>query len=578
MSETQTSFLRLDDLYRMTAHIYGDRNSARTKEATFAHFVEVCGMLTVHDRRKKREHFDITDALCKALGWYFPLLAKLRIRSVESLLFRKFPGVCPYCREVPHNEAKCKLVKGTESTVSHAEVTEIFERDWESRPRGLDEWQLMFNRIYPRNLNESGRSTIGLLEELGELAEAVRVFNAHPHYFLGEAADAFSYIMGIANEHQMREAQDDREFSFEREFLSRYPGLCTQCGSRVCICPSIPAATVGRMAKELDIRNEEALFVTDAQEFERQGKAAAQAALESVGGYLGLAEKLPFDRGDANHGLVQLCLKMAAAVEQSTPSLAQTLRAEALKIGDAANIPGTHREGLPVDELLNTLRDVWKELDDQHRAEIKDAGGLAGELVEILDTVRVLFVFCNPETGADQLKLHAEQRAIKESLRRGPHSNKFKLDDLPAATTNDLRRSLLSEKFDIIHFSGHASEDYLIFEDENNSAVEVPISAVANLVREYPSVKCVILNACESVKALKVPISPVTIGMDETIPDQTAIEFSRGFYDALAAGKTMKRAFDEGIFAVQLSGKDSSFIRIIEAPHSAVRGYATDSP
>lgn len=47
--------LRLDDLYRMTAFIYGDRNSTRPKEATFAHFVEVCGMLTVHDRGKRKE-------------------------------------------------------------------------------------------------------------------------------------------------------------------------------------------------------------------------------------------------------------------------------------------------------------------------------------------------------------------------------------------------------------------------------------------------------------------------------------------------------------------------------------------
>src|SRR5690606_1182043 len=122
---------------------------------------------------------------------------------------------------------------------------------------------------------------------------------------------------------------------------------------------------------------------------------------------------------------------------------------------------------------------------------------------------------------------------------------------------SDLRRTLLSDEFDIIHFSGHADQHYLVFEDEKNSAVDVPIGAVAKLVGEYPSVKCVILNACESSKSLTVPISPVTIGMDEKIPDDTAIEFSRGFYDALAAGRTIKRAFDEGIHAVSLAGQDS---------------------
>ena len=318
--------IRLDTLYKMTAHIYADRNSVRSKEATFAHFVETCGMLTLHDRRKKRENLSISDALCKALGWYFPLMAKMRIESVESLIFRKFPGVCPYCREAPHNEARCKLVKGTASTVDHASVSEIYAQNFPHRPNSLDAWQEMFGSIYPRNLNEIGRSTIGLMEELGELAEAIRVFDDHPHYFLGEAADTFSYLMGVANEHKLREAEQDRQFSYEREYIARYPGLCTQCGSRICICPAVPAATIGRMAKELNIGPSERVFIEDPAKFFLEGDEASQAAFESVGGYEGLIQTLPFDRGDANRGLMKLCLRMAQIVEPATPDLANSLR------------------------------------------------------------------------------------------------------------------------------------------------------------------------------------------------------------------------------------------------------------
>ena len=60
---------------------------------------------------------------------------------------------------------------------------------------GLNEWQLMFQEIYPRESDDRWRSTIGLFEELGELAEAIRVFDKYPMYFLGEAADIFSYLM-----------------------------------------------------------------------------------------------------------------------------------------------------------------------------------------------------------------------------------------------------------------------------------------------------------------------------------------------------------------------------------------------
>ena len=46
---------RLDELYKMVAHIYSSQSTHRNVNSTFAHFVEVCGMLTIHDRAKKRE-------------------------------------------------------------------------------------------------------------------------------------------------------------------------------------------------------------------------------------------------------------------------------------------------------------------------------------------------------------------------------------------------------------------------------------------------------------------------------------------------------------------------------------------
>jgi hypothetical protein len=91
-------------------------------------------------------------------------------------------------------------------------------------------------------------------------------------YLLGEAADTFSYLMGIANEHQLKLEMDDQKFSLEDEFLRRYPGLCPQCGFTVCVCPAVPDATVGRMAKELEIGGEEDLFIADPGSFVKGGR------------------------------------------------------------------------------------------------------------------------------------------------------------------------------------------------------------------------------------------------------------------------------------------------------------------
>jgi len=98
----------------------------------------------------------------------------------------------------------------------------------------------MFDAIYERDVNDlnSGRSTLGLFEELGELAEAVRVFEKHPKYFAGEVADVFSYIMGIANECGLKRQMDDKPpFDFESEFLLRYPGICYSVAMRSVFAP-----------------------------------------------------------------------------------------------------------------------------------------------------------------------------------------------------------------------------------------------------------------------------------------------------------------------------------------------------
>jgi NTP pyrophosphatase (non-canonical NTP hydrolase) len=257
--------ISLDDLYKMVSYIYSEQNAHRPASSTFAHFVEVCGMLTVHARSKKREGVTFLDSFSKALGWYFPLLAKFRISSLEEIVFRKYPYVCPYCRLSRHDDNVCKTTRGTARAVDHAALRAAYQANSAHRPSGISQWQKMFQAIYPRGVDDarSGRSVLGLFEELGELAEAVRVFDRHPKYFAGEAADVFSYLMGLANEFMLTENQNDRQFDLEEEFIKRYPGLCVQCGCAVCVCPLVPESTVGRMAKEIAVSSDEQLFLLD---------------------------------------------------------------------------------------------------------------------------------------------------------------------------------------------------------------------------------------------------------------------------------------------------------------------------
>jgi nucleoside phosphorylase/NTP pyrophosphatase (non-canonical NTP hydrolase) len=220
----------------------------------------------------------------------------------------------------------------------------------------------MFNDIYERDTvtANTGRSTLGLLEELGELAEAVRVFEKHPKYFAGEAADVFSYLMGFANEYQLRLQIDNQPaFDFERAFLLRYPGLCMQCGYPVCICPSIPESTVGRMAKELDLTSLNELFALEHCEAEARGSQIGSSVLQELGGLPAIAHKLPLDRGEANRAMVLLCLRLSDEVKSKDGKLASDLHDAAIRIAMDARVAGSRSHGTSSVAVVDALSSVW---------------------------------------------------------------------------------------------------------------------------------------------------------------------------------------------------------------------------
>jgi CHAT domain-containing protein len=146
------------------------------------------------------------------------------------------------------------------------------------------------------------------------------------------------------------------------------------------------------------------------------------------------------------------------------------------------------------------------------------------------------------------------------------YPDRIALKALTATTIDDFRRALLGSEFDIIHFAGHADENHLVFETANGMSSPTPLSAIAELIARYPSIKCVVLNACESVKTLSTPISKITVGMDKSIADNAAVEFTRGFYDAIGAGKAIQFAIEEGISVVKLKGFDAGPITVLTAP------------
>lgn len=192
--------------------------------------------------------------------------------------------------------------------------------------------------------------------------------------------------------------------------------------------------------------------------------------------------------------------------------------------------------------------------------------------------IHTLLVCANP-TGTDSMRTDNEERVLKESIRLSAHRALIEVDVLRAATVDDLRRALLrsKHKYDIVHFSGHGTPLGLCFEDELGNII-VPRTDVLARVLAKHKVETAILNACYSLELYEIaPIgTKYTIAMDGPITDRAAVEFSRGFYDGIGAGKNIPTSFKEGIDCAELKNLSVSAVLLPDGLRYPTLGYHPD--
>src|SRR6266478_6377098 len=106
---------------------------------------------------------------------------------------------------------------------------------------------------------------------------------------------------------------------------------------------------------------------------------------------------------------------------------------------------------------------------------------------------RTILVFAANPKDTERLRLDEEVKAIDEGLRRGQHRDSFRIAQKWAVTHEDLRRGLLDEEPEIVHFSGHGSDSEGLFvEDKSGKKQSVARSALAELFALFTKhVKCV---------------------------------------------------------------------------------------
>jgi len=166
----------------------------------------------------------------------------------------------------------------------------------------------------------------------------------------------------------------------------------------------------------------------------------------------------------------------------------------------------------------------------------------------------IIFFAANP-LNTSRLRLDQEFRDIKEALKLSIKRNEFSLHHVWATRIDDLRRGLLEIEAQIVHFSGHGTgEEGIVLEDQTGQAKLVPAEALTSFFELFPSVECVLLNACYSdfqARAIAQNVKYV-VGMKQSIGDEAAINFAVSFYDALGAGKSIEFAYKIGCSSLKM--------------------------
>ncbi|MCK5916954.1 MAG: hypothetical protein KAG34_00920 [Cocleimonas sp.] len=173
--------------------------------------------------------------------------------------------------------------------------------------------------------------------------------------------------------------------------------------------------------------------------------------------------------------------------------------------------------------------------------------------------IRILLLSSNPR-NSNTLRLSEEFRKIKDSISRSQYRDSFEITQGDAVRPKDLRRLILDKEPHIVHFSGHAEKEGIFLENDQGYSQQVSGETLEELFALFDSVCCIVLNSCYSKSQAKhlVNVLPFIIGMNSTIKDSNAIDFSVGFYDAIAAGKNILQAFEFGVNAIKLNKPEHS--------------------
>ncbi|WP_161975851.1 CHAT domain-containing protein [Tengunoibacter tsumagoiensis] len=475
-------------------------------------------------------------------------------------------------------------VKGQQAPANPAEQIHLLRMLWQSGVVGLD---LRFLKTASAELE------VGLLCRIHVFQASLQQFHADCHHLIQHIQQLFTSqgypLQSITTETQFEHFLRSQHLPFQAE-VRRFEEIFYIDANRMTqeTYATIPwkARTIEQIYLKLLTPQTSLLSIyleptrlTPAEEMllTRVSSPATQQFLRQVGKYgQRAAQAYHYLAANLHHPFL-LRVAVAATSQQQARHMAEAIRQEVSGAQDeevkaVIQYPDHPAEKQALQQSLQML--CWRPWGNK-RESMEETGRLRYLVdAQTAHTIfrlpprrfimppktNVLFVQSDP-TSLPHLRLAADERAIKEAIQLSRYRDNIAIQTCPDSTIHDLRRALLNDTFHIIHISGHGTGEGLILVNEQGQQISVPPLALAKLFEAYKDhLHCVVLSACySSMQAKLMTTIPYVIAMNGPVGDQAAREFSRGFYDALGAGKDIPFAYEEGCRSAALSASLSTF-------------------
>lgn len=224
--ESKTTFerpLTVDQFQTMYEHIYGqvNRGNYDDKDLILRLIEETTEAMELARKDKRHEFYT---RLPRIYSWFNAVANRFNI-NLQEALWKKYPGVCPYCLR----EQNCACQIEHPEIPNKDQILRRLRRERQGRePQTLSDHQKLHGRLYGKQ-NERIfpiQTVAHLVEEVGEISRDFR--HGRQEELTAEMADVASWIFAIANR---------LGFNLADIIWENYPYECEICNEDQCVCP-----------------------------------------------------------------------------------------------------------------------------------------------------------------------------------------------------------------------------------------------------------------------------------------------------------------------------------------------------